>query len=187
PASLWQRRSTLVALLAVTLLVFAAVFSQQWFRLSFLQPDSGQTLTFAALSALIFLLLVTLSFILIRNLLKLYAERRMRVLGSKFRTRMVVGALALSFTPVLFLFLFAYGLMNRSIDKWFSQPIEEVRENTADVAKLVSNAAIENSQLEAGAIAASPDSAHAFTSGNYTGLMNEFRRHELTLQGGFAL
>ena len=28
-------------------------------------------------------------------------------------------------------FWFSYGLINRSIDKWFSQPVEEVRADTA--------------------------------------------------------
>jgi len=27
------------------------------------------------------------------------------------------------FLPVLMMFWFAYGLMNRSIDKWFSRPV----------------------------------------------------------------
>ena len=188
PDSRSHRRAPLLIALSVgTVVLFAAVFSQTWFDLPFLRPESGETLIFAALSALIFLLLVALSFILVRNLVKLYAERRARVMASKFRTRMVVGALVLSFTPVLFLFLFAYGLMNRSIDKWFSRPVEEVREDTAEVAQLVANYAAENARTEAESIAASPDTAKAFASGNYSGVMNEFRRHELTLQGGFAL
>src|SRR5205807_7307944 len=66
--------------------------------------------------------------ILMRNLLKLFAERRLGVLGAKFRTRMVAGALLLSSVPVMMMYWFAYGLMNRSIDKWFSTPVEEVRE-----------------------------------------------------------
>ena len=182
-----RRRSLLIALSVGTLVLFVLVFSQQAFRLSFLQPDSTQTLNFAALSAAIFLLLITLSFILARNLLKLYAERRARVVGSKFRTRMVVGALVLSFTPVLFLFLFAYGLMNRSIDKWFSTPAREVREDTTDVKDMVARYAQENAATEAQAIAASPDATRAFASGNYAGVMMQFRSHEITLQGGFAV
>jgi hypothetical protein len=86
---------------------------------------------------LIFLLFVALTFVLARNLLKLFAERRLGVLGSKFRTRLVVGGLLLSFLPVIMMFWFAYGLMNRSLDKWFSRPVEEVREDTAAVASLV--------------------------------------------------
>jgi hypothetical protein len=114
------RRTTLVILLSVGIfLSFFLVLSQASFNLTFMHPNASP-LAFAALSALIFLLLVALTFVLLRNLLKLFAERRGGVLGSKFRTKMVVGALALSFAPVIFLFLFAYGLMNRSIDKWFS-------------------------------------------------------------------
>ena len=84
------------------------VFSQTWFNLPFLHPSTWeQTFIFAAVSALIFLLLIALSFVLLRNLLKLYAERRTGVPGSKFRSRMVLGALLLSFIPVALLFLFA--------------------------------------------------------------------------------
>ena len=86
---------------------------------------------------LISLLFVALTFVLARNLLKLFAERRLGVLGSKFRTRMVAGALLLSFVPVMVMYWFAYGLMNRSIDKWFSTPVEEVRADTHAMASLL--------------------------------------------------
>ncbi|HEV2113517.1 MAG TPA: PAS domain-containing sensor histidine kinase, partial [Terriglobales bacterium] len=105
-----QRRSAIVLLAVGFAVLCAVVISQNAFNLKFLNPEnSEQTLIFAALSALIFLVLLALSFVLLRNLLKLYAERRVGKLGSKFRTRMVIGALALSFLPVIFLFLFAYG------------------------------------------------------------------------------
>ena len=114
----------LVVLAIVVLLLSFLLFSQASLNLNFLQPESlGQTLVFVALSILIFLLFVALAFVLARNLLKLFAERRIGVLGSRFRTRMVIGALVLSFLPTIFLFLFAYVLMNRTIDKWFSRPV----------------------------------------------------------------
>jgi PAS domain S-box-containing protein len=168
-------------------LLFMFLFWQQAFDPLFRPDTTEQTLLLAALSALIFLLLVALSVVLLRHLLKLYAERRLGVLGSKFRTRMVVGALILSFTPVLFLFLFAYGLMNRSIDKWFSGPVEEMRQNSGEVAAMLSSYATKNAAAEAAAIAAAPETQRAFASNNFSGVMSEFRRHEPTLQGGFAL
>jgi two-component system nitrogen regulation sensor histidine kinase NtrY len=181
------RRNTLVILLSVgVFLSFFLVLSQASFNLTFMHPNASP-LVFAALSALIFLLLVALTFVLLRTLLKLFAERRGGVLGSKFRTKMVVGALALSFAPVIFLFLFAYGLMNRSIDKWFSAPVEEVREDTEVVSKLLSSYAEQNARAEARAIAAAPDTAKAFETGNFSGVVNVFRQHEPTLQGGFAI
>ncbi|HKD81837.1 MAG TPA: ATP-binding protein [Candidatus Angelobacter sp.] len=185
---LTQRRALLIPLALGIVLLFGAVFSQQAFNLKQLRPDSAeQTLGLVALSALVFLLLVVLTFVLFRNLLKLYAERRLGVLGSRFRTRMVIGALALSFAPALVMFMFAYGLMNRSIDKWFSSPVTSLQQDSGRVAALLSRYAGDNALQEAIEIAESPDVQHAFDTANYTGILHEFRRHQPTLQGGFAL
>jgi two-component system, NtrC family, nitrogen regulation sensor histidine kinase NtrY len=179
----------MLALLAIGIvLLFVAVFSQSAFNLTFLAPTTTeQTVVLTAVSALVFLLFVALLFVLVRNLLKLYAERRLGKLGSKFRTRMVIGALALSFVPVLFLFLFAYELMNRSIDRWFSRPVEELREDSGRVASLLSSYALENARAEAESLAEMPEVQQAFASGNYAELLTSFREREKTLQGGFDL
>src|SRR5438270_12414807 len=107
-----SRRARVIVLLALSvLLLFVVILWQTSFDLN-LAPDSNQQLVFfAALSAMIFLLFVLLTFVLVRSLLKLLAERRLGVLGSKFRTRLVVGSLLLSFLPVTALVWFAYGLM----------------------------------------------------------------------------
>jgi two-component system nitrogen regulation sensor histidine kinase NtrY len=183
------RRRTIIFVLALAIfLLFTIVFSLQAFNLSFLGPTtSQQTLIFAALAALIFVSLVALTLVLLRILLKLAAERRVGVLGSKFRTRMVVGALALSFAPVIFLFLFAYGLMNRSIDKWFSRPVEEVRQDTARVGALLSNYARENAHAEAQALAQDPDIRSSFAERDFRLAIAAFRRNEPALQNGFAV
>ena len=164
-----RHRRTLILVLAIAIfLLFALVFSQQAFNLTLRPTTSEQTLILLALSTLIFLLLIALIFVWARNLLKLYAERRTGEPGSKFRTRMVVGALALSLTPVIFLFAFAYGLMNRSIDKWFSRPVEELREDSGEVARQLSAYAGENARTEAESIAAVPETQRAFASGNFS-------------------
>ena len=182
------RRAALIALAIGLFVVFAVVFSETSLNLTFIRPDSfPQTLVFAALSALIFLLFLVLTFVLARNLLKLYAERRIGVLGSAFRTRMVLGSLIISFLPVIFLFLFAYGLMNRSIDKWFSRPVEMLQEDTSQLAGLLSNYAAANARAEAVAIADAPRIKHAFSTESFSNLEADFLRHESTLQGGFVL
>ena len=178
----------LAVLALATFVLFGVVFSQTAFNLKALRPGSvPQTLFLVALSALVFLLLVALTFVLLRNLLKLYAERQMGVLGSHFRTRMVIGALLLSFAPSIMMFMFAYGLMNRSIDKWFSGPVEQIQQDSGSIASMLSEYARENSHQEATEIAQSPETVKAFETGNFTGVMREFHRHEPTLQGGFAI
>ena len=185
---LTQRRAILIPLALGIFVLFGIVFSQTAFNLKALRPGSaGQALVLVALSALVFLLLVALTFMLLRNLLKLYAERRLGVLGSQFRTRMVISALLLSFAPVLVMFMFAYGLMNRSIDKWFSGPVEQLQQDSGYVAKLLADYAGDNAREEAVEIASSPDTQRAIETGNYSGVIQEFRRHQPTLQGGFAV
>src|SRR6266700_155934 len=186
--SLSQRRALLIPLALGIVLLFGVVFAQQAFNLKQLRPDSvEQTLSLVALSALVFLLLVVLTFVLLRNLLKLYAERRLGVLGSRFRTRMVIGALVLSFAPALVMFMFSYGLMNRSIDKWFSGPVSALQQDSGLGGEIMAHYSGDNARQEALEIAASPETQHAFDTANYSGVLHEFRRHQPTLQGGFAL
>jgi len=182
------RKQVIILLAIAVFLLLAILVSQTAFDLTFLRPGNNQDIAvFAALSALIFLLFVALTFVLMRNLLKLFAERRLGVLGSKFRTRMVAGALLLSFVPVMVMYWFSYGLMNRSIDKWFSTPVEEVRADTHAMASLLAGYAMQNARAEAVAIAASPEIERAFSGHGFSGVVSEFQHHELTLQGGFAL
>jgi two-component system, NtrC family, nitrogen regulation sensor histidine kinase NtrY len=178
----------MILLAVAVFLLLAILVSQTAFDLKFLQPGNNQEIiVLAALSALIFLLFVALTFVLFRNLLKLFAERRLGVLGSKFRTRMVVGGLLLSSVPLIVMYFFAYGLMNRSIERWFSTPVEEVRADTHAMASLLANYAAQNARSEAQAIAASPDVQHGFSGHGFSAVVDELQNHELTLQGGFAL
>lgn len=183
-----SRTPAIVALSIAIFLLFGVIFAQATFKLSFLQPDtSEETLIFAALSAFIFLLFVALTFVLLRTLVRLYVERRSGVMGSRLRSRMVLGALLLSLGPVIFLFLFSYGLINRSIEKWFSRPVEDVQYRTGIVASLLSDYAADNARVEAERIASSPDAKKSFSTGNFTWVLEEFRSSEVSLQGGFAI
>jgi len=104
--------------ISVILVVWEGSFNPGNFR----PTNPNQTLIFWAVSSLIFLLMVTLGWILIREFVKLYVERQSRREGSRIKTKLVVGALALSFVPVFFLVLFSYYVMNRNIATWFQEP-----------------------------------------------------------------
>jgi len=183
-----DRRQVIILLTIAVIALFVVLASQTAFNNTILQAETNQqAVVFYALSLLISLLFVALTFVLARNLLKLFAERRMGVLGSKFRTRMVAGALLLSFVPVIVMYWFAYGLMNRSIDKWFSTPVEEVRSDTQAMMSLLSRYAQQNALAEAASIAAVPETERAFAGHGFSAVTDEFQHHEVTLQGGFAV
>ncbi len=188
PPEKTSHRKQVIILLAISVVLLFAILASQTAFDPFLRPGNNQDIVvFAALSALIFLLFVALTFVLMRNLLKLFAERRLGVLGSKFRTRMVAGALLLSSLPVIVMYWFAYDLMNRSIDKWFSTPVEEVRADTHAMATLLASYAMQTARAQASSIAASPEIERGFSGHGFSGVIDEFQRYEKTLQGGFAV
>jgi two-component system nitrogen regulation sensor histidine kinase NtrY len=78
-------------------------------------------------------LILILSFILVRNLVRLAVERRSGVLGSRFRTNLVLTYVGLTFVPVILIFLIATNLLQGSIDRWFSAPVETILRGGAQV------------------------------------------------------
>ena len=39
------------------------------------------------------------------------------------------GAVLVSLVPLVFMFAFSYLLMNRAVDRWFSQPVTQMRDD----------------------------------------------------------
>ncbi len=179
-----MRRRTVVFLAAGVLLFFAVLGALQAFNpIPFLNPEtSGETLAFTGLTVVIFLSLLVFLLLLLRAILKLYADQSSSALGARLRTRMVLGAALIALTPAVFMFLFSFQLMNRSIDRWFSPNTSELREDSTRVVMELAQYVASNARSEAESIAATgaPD-ADAAT------LETVLESHTITLQGGFVL
>ena len=106
-----------------------------------LQRGKGLPAELAANKLLLFvplyiniILILTILLVLVRSVFRLLLERRHRILGSKFKTKLVLTAIGLSLIPVLILFPFATRLLLQSFDQWFGLPIEEIVDQAADTA-----------------------------------------------------
>ena len=181
-----HRRALVIALGVCLLLLFLGLATLNAFNLSFLNPASPtQTLVFIALSTVAFLLFVGVLILLVRNVVKLYADQRSRVLGTRLRTRMLWGAVLVSLVPLVFMFAFSYLLMNRALERWFSQPAAQMRQDSANITAEVMRYISANARSESDSIAVglagnkAPVTPAAAT--------RELYRHEVTLQGGFAI
>jgi two-component system nitrogen regulation sensor histidine kinase NtrY len=64
-------------------------------------------------------LILTILFVLLRNVFKVLVERHHRILGSKFRTKLVATFIGLSLLPGLLLFVYGSRLLHGWIDRWF--------------------------------------------------------------------
>ena len=181
-----SRRSTVLFLGAGVLLFFAVLGGLQAFNTSnirFLNPDtSGETLAFTGLTFVVFLSLLVFLLLLLRAILKLYADQSSSALGSRLRTRMVLGAALIALTPAVFMFLFSFQLMNRSIDRWFSPNTSELREDSTRVVLELAQYVTSNARSEAESIAAT-----GAADGDSASLEQVLASHTITLQGGFVL
>jgi hypothetical protein len=167
------------------LLIFVMLGGLQAFNTSnvgFLNPEtSGETLLFTGMTGLFFLLLLLVLILLLRNILKVYAGQGSSGLGARLRSRMVLGAVLIALAPAVFMFLFSFLLMNRSLDRWFSPNISELREDSSRVVLELAQYVTANARQEAESIAASgtPDREPS-------ALQGALASHSVTLAGGFA-
>ena len=109
---------------AFVVLLLAAVFTLGSLRVP-LEPQAwNQVVVLYALSTFIVVALMVFGMVLGRTLLNLWAERRAEQTGSRFKIKMVLGAMAVSLLPMVFLFFISYALMNRTLNRWFPLPLE---------------------------------------------------------------
>ncbi|HKM84410.1 MAG TPA: HAMP domain-containing protein, partial [Candidatus Acidoferrum sp.] len=113
----------------VTLLL-AAVFTMGSLDVP-IEPRSWRELmALYAVSCFITAALLIFGLILTRSIVRLWAERSKEQLGARFKTKMVLGAMAISLLPVIFMFFVSYSLLNRTLGRWFPRPLEIASEET---------------------------------------------------------
>lgn len=105
-------------------ILLGGVFTLGSLRVPF-EPDSRtEFVVLFALSTFNIVALLVFGLMLVRTILRMWAERQAGKLGARFRTKMVLGAMAISLLPVVFLFFVSYALLNRTLAKWFPRPLE---------------------------------------------------------------
>jgi two-component system, NtrC family, nitrogen regulation sensor histidine kinase NtrY len=150
-----DRRKMRIAVLGASLLVlFVALATLNAFNTQLPTPATTQQIViFTGLSIVAFLLFVAVLILLVRNVLKLYADQRSRVMGTRLRTRMLWGALLVSLVPIASMYAFSYLLLNRAVDRWFSQPVTEMRDDSNNMALELARYTTANARAEADSIA----------------------------------
>jgi two-component system nitrogen regulation sensor histidine kinase NtrY len=128
-----RRRRNLLIISA--LLAFLAVASVVNFEMRVPDvPLASNIVVFALfnLNLIVFLLLLVL---LLRNLVKLWFERRQKLLGSRFKTKLVLAFLSLALAPAILIFTIASNFINKSIEGWFKPQVERPLDQALAVAQ----------------------------------------------------
>lgn len=93
------------------------------------------------------ILAISLILVLVRNIVKLYWDRRTGVFGSGFKSRLIGSFLLMVLIPSVLLFIVASGFLNNSVQRWFSFPITDSLHSSLEVAKGYYNQTKENTVL----------------------------------------
>ena len=130
-----RKRERLIILIVVVLVVLLT------FLLTYVSGLEGEILKLQ--NFLVFglininaILLLLLVFLVVRNIVKLFFERRRGILGSKLRTKLVASFVGLSLVPTLLLFWVAIGFITNTIENWFSFEVESSLEESLDVTQV---------------------------------------------------
>jgi len=166
-----NRIAAVVLLLSVLVVLWQGSFNPGPFR----PANPNQTLIFWAVSSLIFVLMVTLGWILCREFIRLYVERQSHREGSRIKTKLVIGALALSFVPVFFLVLFSYEVLNVNLTTWFRAPANNELGFFEEVSGKLSKEMQDEANAQAALLAAQAETLQLVKTGaTKAGFLKEF-------------
>ena len=163
-------------LLAISVVL---VVWQGSFRLRDFEPSNpSQTLILWAVSTLIFVLMVTVGWILAREFIKLYVARQANRPGSRIRTKLVVGAMLLSCVPVFFLVLWSYEVLNFNLHAWFTNPVDQQVQIYKKAASLLDQEVQARLGVQAQLLAAQPEVKQLLNGGRVPGALERFARQQ---------
>lgn len=77
-------------------------------------------------------MILVLSFLIFRNVIKLLVDRRRGVLGSKLKTKLVAVLAFFALAPTLVLFFVSTSFISRSFDEWFSERVRTTMQETRE-------------------------------------------------------
>jgi two-component system, NtrC family, nitrogen regulation sensor histidine kinase NtrY len=129
PAKHKQRIGLILSGVILTLLL-AVAFTLGSLDVPF-EPNNWRVLLpLVAVSWFVTAALLIFLMILARTFFRLWLERRREQFGARFKTKVLVSAIAISLLPVLFMFFVSYSLLNRTLARWFPRPLEIAAEQS---------------------------------------------------------
>jgi two-component system nitrogen regulation sensor histidine kinase NtrY len=87
---------------------------------------------------IVFLLLI---FMIFRNVVKVFAERQGRIIGSTLKSKLIAAFVSFSLIPTGLMFIVSVFYINNSFDKWFSTKMAGVLESSLEVTSAFSKSA----------------------------------------------
>ncbi|HDD43843.1 MAG TPA: HAMP domain-containing protein [Candidatus Desulfofervidus auxilii] len=118
-----RKREGILILFLIPLIGFLIYIEGRLFSLDF--EVSSSSILFFILVNINIILLLLLVFLVFRNLVKLIAERKRGIIGSKIRTKLVLIFVSFSLLPTIIIFGIAVKFVFSAFNYWFDKRIEQ--------------------------------------------------------------
>ena len=127
-----RRKERLLILILIPIIGFLIYIESKSFNPDF-QLRITNTLLFFILANLNIILLILFVFLVTRNFVKLIAERKRGIVGSKIRTKLVLLFVGLSLLPTMVLFGVAVKFVFSTFNYWFNIKVEQAINQTLEI------------------------------------------------------
>ena len=130
-----KKRRTQKVIAAIVCALIALTVIENYFLQQKTSTPIANNIAVLAVFNIILILLFVLIVLITRNLVKLYNERKSKIIGSKFQTKLIIAFLILALVPSTLLFITASKLFTLSIGSWFNLQVEQTLQRSMDVAR----------------------------------------------------
>lgn len=126
-----RRRERIMILLCFLVIAGFTYLETRFLRFGTDLPVGGNILIFALINVNV-ILLILLLYLVLRNVVKLFLERRTKP-RRKLRSRLVIAFVMLTLVPTIVLFMVATQFISTSMDYWFSIQLEKSLKKALEV------------------------------------------------------
>ena len=130
-----KRKRTTYTIFCVIVALIASTLVENYFLEAEANASIANNILVLAVFNIIIILLFILIILIIRNLVKVYNERKSKIIGSKFQTKLIIAFLILALVPSILLFMVASKLFTFSIGNWFNLRTEQTLQYSMDIAR----------------------------------------------------
>ncbi|MEZ0390603.1 MAG: ATP-binding protein [Pseudobdellovibrionaceae bacterium] len=127
-----RRRELVIVFVVALLFLLLTWFEVRLFSISQQLPFVHSIFFFGLVNFNIILLLLLL-FLIFRNVVKVFVERKGKVFGSSLKAKLIAAFVTFSTVPTLLIFLTSVFYINSSFEKWFSVKMAGVLKSSLEV------------------------------------------------------
>jgi hypothetical protein len=130
-----KRKRTTYTIIGLIVALIASTLVESYFLQAEANASIANNILILAVFNIIIILLFVLIILITRNLIKVYNERKSKIIGSKFQTKLIIAFLILALVPSILLFTVASKLFSFSIGNWFNLRTEQTLQYSMDIAR----------------------------------------------------